>query len=684
MLIKRICSGFLLFNPSKPTLYLPTKERLLSYLTTPNRVVEDEPLLDDEQHLECVSVADRSYWTKRIHKLCALDENVREALRLLDRLRLLGYSPDSLNISSVIHALCKARRYGEAHQRFVFCVASGCVPNERTCNVLIARLLDAQTPLVTLRLVQCLTDVSPEFVPSLTNYNRLIDCLCKRFELYVAHKVLVDMLCRGHYASVVSYTTLISGYCRYGDLVAAFKVFAEMYKRGVLPNSMSFSVLASGVFGSRDVECGRKMMDRLWECMKSEDDPSVKCSAFANLVDSLCREGLFHEVFRIAEDMPKGSSVCEEFAYSQMVDSLCRFGRHHGASRIVYMMRKRGFTPSLVSYNSIIHGLCKDGGCMRAFQLFQEGVAFGYIPSEFTFKLLTETLCQEGDVTKAKEVLEYIINMKNVDRTRMYNIYLRALCFVNNTAELLNTLVLMLQTHCRPDIITLNTVISGLCKMGRIQDAMEVFHDMLTAKFSEPDTVTFTTVIGGLLNLGEVKEALILLHEKMPERCLRPNVVTYNVVLRGLFKLEKSNEAMEIYKTMVTQGINADSTTFTIVIDGLCEAGRLAEAQRFWEEVVWPSRVHDDFVYASILKGLSRSGRLEEACHFLYELVDSGVSPNIFSYNILIDAACKLGSKKYAYEIIGEMKKNGLSPDAITWRILDKLHYNKQIEERAE
>lgn len=623
--------------------------------------------------LETRSVAS---WTKTIHKLCTVDRNVDEALQLLDSLRLRGYRPNSLNLSSVIHALCRAHRYAEAHQRLLFFIASQCIPEERTCNVLIARLLDSETPHATYNLICRLINLIPQFVPSLTNYNRLIHQFCKSLEPNVAHRVFLDMMDRGHCPNVVSYTTLINGYCKCGEFGIARKLFNKMSEMGVVPNSLTISVLLGGVLRSRDTQCAKELMNQLWEKMRHDYDSSVNCAAFANVMDSLCGEGFCNEVFQIAEDLPQGTSVSEEFAYAQMIDSLCRVGRYHGASRIVYIMRRRGVTPSLLSYNSIIHGLTVEGGCMRAFQLFQEGIQFGYVPSEYTYRILVESLCQEGDVPKAKEILQFFIQQKAVDRTRLYNIYIGALCLVNNATELLNTLVLMLQMQCKPDVITLNTVINGFCKMRRIDDAMKVFNDMIMGEFCPPDCVTFTTVLGGLLDAGKTEEALVLLQEKMPERGLIPSVVTYNAVLRGLFKLKKTDEAMEIYRTMVTHGVIADSTTYTIIIDGLFDADRVGDAKRFWDETIWPSNVHDNFVYASILKGLIHSGRLGEACDFLYELVDCRVSPNIINYNILVDGACKLGLKKQAYQIVGEMRKNGLSPDAITWRILEKLHRN--------
>ncbi|KAF2317471.1 hypothetical protein GH714_022591 [Hevea brasiliensis] len=290
-----------------------------------------------------------SYWTRKIHNLCTQCRQVDEALALLDHLRLRGYRPDSLNLSSIIHALCDANRFDEAHHRFVLFISSHCVPDERTCNVLIARLLDSQSPHLTLHALHRLFDVKPEFVPSVINYNRLIYQYCEVSLPNVAHRLLFDMISRGHSSNIVTYTTLIGGYCRVSAVDAAYMMFDEMREHGVVPNSLTYSVLIRGVLRQRDVEHGKELMCDLWETMTDEEDHSVNSAAFSNIIDSLCREGFFNEVFKIAEDMPQGKSVNEEFAYGHMIDSLCRAGRNHGASRIVYIMRKRGFTPSLVS-----------------------------------------------------------------------------------------------------------------------------------------------------------------------------------------------------------------------------------------------------------------------------------------------------------------------------------------------
>ncbi|XP_052113740.1 pentatricopeptide repeat-containing protein At3g18020 [Arachis duranensis] len=480
------------------------------------------------------------------------------------------------NLVAIIHSLCDAHRFDEAHNIFSLFLSSGFLPDHHTSNVLLSRLLSSRTPHRTWACALSLIQANHGFVPSIVTYHRLMDHFCRFGQPQQAHILFFDMKGRGHCPNVVSYTTLINGYCLIGGIGDARKVFDEMLDSGIAANSLTYSVLVGGFLRMRDIEGAKGMMCQLWEKMRVEREASMKMAAFANLVDSLCRGGFFNELFRIAEEFALGGSLCEEVAYGQMIDSLCKVGRYHAAARIVYIMRKRGLVPSVACYNYIIHGFSKDGDCMRAYQLLEEA-EFGFLLSEHTYKVLVEALCQVLDVDKARKVLEHMLSREGVNKTRIYNTYLRALCIVDNPTELLNVLVLMLQSQCHADVITLNAVINGFCKVGRIDEALTVLQDMLSGKFSAPNVVTFTTIISGLLDTAKIDEAVELLHKVMPENGVRPSVATYNAFLRGLFKLKRPNDALRAFNNMASNGITADSTTYTVVVDGLCESNQIDE-----------------------------------------------------------------------------------------------------------
>uniref|UniRef100_A0A0D9X2V0 Pentacotripeptide-repeat region of PRORP domain-containing protein n=1 Tax=Leersia perrieri TaxID=77586 RepID=A0A0D9X2V0_9ORYZ len=616
------------------------------------------------------------------------------------------------DLGILVDALCASGRAAEAHHRvsLLFLSSSAAAPSRHAADGLLRRLLRAGTPILTLRLVQAAPPAA--LVPSLPNYNRLLALLCRGgggfsssaaapllVLVLLAHRLFLRMRAT---PDAASYASLLDGYARVPDPGAVRKLLDEMPRRGVSPSSLARTYLVKALLRSRDVDGAMDLVDNhLWPSMErdnGDENQELKNAAFANLVQCLCSEGFFHIVFRIAEEMPQQRcGVADGFAYAQMIDSLCRSGQHHGASRIVYIMGKRGMYPSTVSYNCIVHGLCtsqKPGGRLRAYQLVMEGVRFGYRPREVTYKVLVDQLCRENELTKAKDVMELMLHSQydhekvadpdDDTRTRIYNMFLGALRVVDNPTEQLDVLVSMLQEGCKPDVITMNTVIHGFCKVGRAHEARKIVNDMLNGKFCAPDVVTFTTLISGYLGVGEFAEALHVLESLMPKRQCLPNAITYNCVLKGLLSCGLVDRSMQIFEEMKCSNVVPDSVTHAVMIKGLCDAGQLEKAKSFWDNVVWPSGMHDDYVYSAIFRGLCKLGKLEQACDFLYELVDCGISPSVVCYNILVDAACKQGSKKLAYQIVKEMKRNGLSPDAVTWRIIDRLHLCSNEEQDGE
>jgi leucine-rich PPR motif-containing protein len=85
-----------------------------------------------------------------------------------------------------------------------------------------------------------------------------------------------------------------------------------------------------------------------------------------------------------------------------------------------------------------------------------------------------------------------------------------------------------------PDIVTYNTVIDGLCKIGRLDDAMSQFSQMIGDGLSA-DIVTFTTLIHGFSMFGKWDKAEELFYEMM-DRGIPPDVTVFSAMIDKLFK----------------------------------------------------------------------------------------------------------------------------------------------------
>ncbi|KAI4370239.1 hypothetical protein MLD38_018609 [Melastoma candidum] len=82
------------------------------------------------------------------------------------------------------------------------------------------------------------------------------------------------------------------------------------------------------------------------------------------------------------------------------------------------------------------------------------------------------------------------------------------------------------------NIVEYNTFVDGLCKEGRLEEALELLGAMRSKGFL-PNNVTYSTLIHGLCGQGKCDEARALLEEQVTN-CIIPNVVSYTSLIQGL------------------------------------------------------------------------------------------------------------------------------------------------------
>jgi pentatricopeptide repeat protein len=74
-----------------------------------------------------------------------------------------------------------------------------------------------------------------------------------------------------------------------------------------------------------------------------------------------------------------------------------------------------------------------------------------------------------------------------------------------------------------PAMITYNAFINGLCKEGRLQQALGML-DVLVQTGHQPNEITYNTLINGICKVGNLEKAKELLQEMLEKDC-RPDIV---------------------------------------------------------------------------------------------------------------------------------------------------------------
>ncbi|RZC63178.1 hypothetical protein C5167_024951 [Papaver somniferum] len=204
---------------------------------------------------------------------------------------------------------------------------------------------------------------------------------------------------------------------------------------------------------------------------------------------------------------------------------------------------------------------------------------------------------------------------------------------------------------------------------GKIQSAVKLF-DKMIERGVQLNTITCNTIITALSRVGKrglVDEALQLFSEMIDDSSVIPNVIVYNSLISGLCKNDRLSEALRLFHSMPSRGVSADSYTYNSLIHGLCNSDRLSEAVRVFNIMSSVGVSADSYTYTILINGLSRHGLWKETIRYFDEMMGIGISPNVATFNILIDSLSKQGRMEESSKIFDGMIRSGKEPDVMTY-----------------
>ncbi|XP_039173518.1 pentatricopeptide repeat-containing protein At2g36240-like [Eucalyptus grandis] len=133
-------------------------------------------------------------------------------------------------------------------------------------------------------------------------------------------------------------------------------------------------------------------------------------------------------------------------------------------------MKEKGCSPDVVSFNTLIRGFFRERKFEDAITMAYEMIELGCQLSSVTCEILVDGLCTEGKVAEACELL------------------------------------IGFQTGNIPSLIACTTLVEGLRKQKKREDALALMENMLKEGIV-PDIVTFNCLLEDLSDIGKTLEA---------------------------------------------------------------------------------------------------------------------------------------------------------------------------------
>ncbi|XP_071703598.1 pentatricopeptide repeat-containing protein At3g49170, chloroplastic-like [Rutidosis leptorrhynchoides] len=135
---------------------------------------------------------------------------------------------------------------------------------------------------------------------------------------------------------------------------------------------------------------------------------------------------------------------------------------------------------------------------------------------------------------------------------------------------------------CEPDIVTYNTMLKGLCKVGDNFTAIALLRIMDgRGGCCKLDIVSCNTVIDGLCSnpgvVNTIHDAIKLCNDMVFRKGIHPDANTYNSLIYAFSKLGRWDEVCKMVKRKEDENVSLDLKIFNIIVHALCKQGFVLE-----------------------------------------------------------------------------------------------------------
>lgn len=231
------------------------------------------------------------------------------------------------------------------------------------------------------------------------------------------------------------------------------------------------------------------------------------------------------------------------------------------------------------------------------------------------------------------------------------------------------------------DVVSWTTMVGGLCKLGRVDAAREVFDGM-----PERNLISWNAMISGYVKAGRFLDALDVFDE-MRARGVEGNgfvAASAVVACTGAGALARGRE---VHRWVERSGIEVDEKLATAVVDMYCKCGCVEEAWLVfealpvrgltsWNCMIGGLAVHgrgkdavelfermeregvvpDDVTLVNVLTACAHAGMVSEGRHYFHYIVERyGVEPKMEHYGCMVDLYGRAGLLDEAKKVIDEM-----------------------------
>ncbi|EOY32622.1 Tetratricopeptide repeat-like superfamily protein, putative [Theobroma cacao] len=313
----------------------------------------------------------------------------------------------------------------------------------------------------------------------------------------------------------------------------------------------------------------------------------------------------------------------------------------------------------LVSWTTIIQAFVKTGFAKEAIQAYFDMCRENLRPDKMTLVVVLSACSRLGDLSLGTQIHENICNFHDIGSdvfvdNALVDVYMKC-GDVDSARQLFNLMPVK-------NVVSWNSMISGLVQQGQFKEALDVFHDMQKIGL-KPDNVTLVAVLNACGNLGKLEFGKWV-HAYVDKNRIKADGFIGNALVDMYAKCGSVEQAFGVFHSMKCR----DVFSYTAMIVGFAMNGEAERALEIFAEMPVVGVKPDDVTFVGVLSACSHAGLVEEGWkHFEDMSRVYNLQPQTEHYGCMVDLLGRAGLISEAEEFIANMP---IEPDAFVWGAL--------------
>uniref|UniRef100_A0ACD5YYI9 Uncharacterized protein n=1 Tax=Avena sativa TaxID=4498 RepID=A0ACD5YYI9_AVESA len=265
----------------------------------------------------------------------------------------------------------------------------------------------------------------------------------------------------------------------------------------------------------------------------------------------------------------------------------CSGGRVEDGRQVFEGMPER----NVITWTSLLTGYAQGGEHSDVMALFFRMRAEGVCPNPFTFASVLSAVASQGALDVGQRVHAQSVKF-----------------------------------GCRSTVVC-NSLMNMYSKSGLVEEAKAVFCEMETR-----DMVSWNTLMTGLLLNGRELEALQLFHDSRASMA-KMSQSTYSTAIKLCANLKQLALARQLHSCVLKHGFSSDGNVMTAVMDAYSKCGELDDAFNIFLLMPGSQNVVS---WTAMISGCIQNGDIPLAAALFSRMREDNVKPNEFTYSTML------------------------------------------------